>query len=169
MPKSQIRLDRDKKRKTKFLQHLAISSQVAQSAEIAKIPTSTLYRWREQDGAFRQNWILALAAGYELLEMELLHRARKGVDKAVFYGGGIVATVKEYDNGLAFRLLMAHKDMVAKTRAFQNEQVEQTAQLRQTLDQKISKMRERLERREAEKDRSTSDGPDVDHQKDHHE
>lgn len=110
MPKSQTQLNRDIKRKKKSLKHLAISSQVTHSAELANIATSTLYQWRQHDIEFQQGWMIALSAGYELLEIELLHRARKGMDKSVFHGGEIIATVKEYDNGLSFRLLMAHKD-----------------------------------------------------------
>lgn len=56
--------------------------------------------------------------------------------------------MKEYDNGLAFRLLMAHKDMVARTRAAQAENTDKAGQLRQTLDQKINQMRERLQNRD---------------------
>ncbi|MEP2987649.1 MAG: hypothetical protein ABJN65_16405 [Parasphingorhabdus sp.] len=148
MSKNQTRLNHNIERKKKFLKHLTMSSQVKQSAKAANIPISTLYRWREQDTEFQKNWLTALSAGYELLEMELLHRARNGIDKAIFHGGEIVATVKEYDNGLAFRLLMAHKDMVAKTRVAQSESTDRAGQLRQTLDQKINEMRERLQGRE---------------------
>ena len=149
MSKNQVRMNRDIKRKKKFLQQLAISSHVAQSAKAANIPTSTLYLWRDKDPAFREDWMKALAAGYELLEMELLHRARNGVDKPVFHGGKIVATVKDYDNGLAFRLPVAHRHMVAKTRAAETDLTGQRAELRQTLDQKINAMRRRLAGRES--------------------
>lgn len=148
MSKNQVQQNRDIKRKKKFLQQLAISSHVAQSAKAANIATSTLYLWREKDPAFREDWMQALAAGYELLEMELLHRARNGTDKPVFHGGKIVATVKDYDNGLAFRLLVAHRNMVAKTRAAEAELTDQRTELRQTLDQKINAMRRRLAGRE---------------------
>lgn len=149
MSKNQVQQNRDIKRKKKFLQQLAVSSHVAQSAKAANISTSTLYLWREKDSAFREDWLKALAAGYELLEMELLHRARNGVDKPVFHGGKIVATVKDYDNGLAFRLLVAHRNMVAKTRAAAAELTDQRAELRQTLDQKINAMRRRLAGRDS--------------------
>ncbi len=148
MSKNPVQLKRDIKRKKKFLKHLAMSSHVTQSARAANIPISTLYLWRERDAEFLEDWLIALSAGYELLEMELLHRARNGVEKPVFRNGEKVATVKEYDNGLAFRLLMAHKDLVAKTRAARAENTDRTTQLRQTLDQKINQMRERLQNRE---------------------
>lgn len=148
MSKNPVQLKRDIKRKKKFLKHLAISSHVTQSARAANIPLSTLYLWRDRDAEFLDDWLIALAAGYELLEMELLHRARNGVEKPVFRNGEKVATVKEYDNGLAFRLLMAHKDMVARTRAARAENTDKTGQLRQTLDQKINQMRERLQNRD---------------------
>ena len=87
MAKNVVASDRDKKRKAKFLEHLALSSHVAQSARAANIANSTLYLWREQDADFREDWMTALAAGYELLEMELLHRAREGVEKPIFQNG----------------------------------------------------------------------------------
>jgi ribosomal protein L16 Arg81 hydroxylase len=148
MSKNPVQLKRDNRRKKKFLKHLAMSSHVTQSAKAANIPLSTLYLWRDRDAKFLDDWLNALAAGYELLEMELLHRARNGVEKPVFRNGEKVATVKEYDNGLAFRLLMAHKDMVARTRAARAENTDRATQLRQTLDQKINQMRERLQNRE---------------------
>ncbi|QJB69387.1 hypothetical protein [Parasphingorhabdus halotolerans] len=134
------------KQKAAFLEHLATTSHVANSAKAAGIPDSTLYNWRKNDPEFCGAWMEALAAGYELLELELLQRARGGVKKKIFYGGKVVGTAREYNDGMAFRLLMAHKESVAMTRAAQASLTggKSTSALRAELDQKLAMMRERL-------------------------
>ena len=137
----------DDRRKLRFLKYLAMSSHVTASAKRANISPSTLYHWRSRDPEFRLRWMDALAAGYELLEMELLDRARNGVDRHIFHAGSKVATVREYKDGLGVKLLLAHKQMVALTRAAQ--EISSPEQVRASLDQKLGDMRMKLMRRRA--------------------
>lgn len=146
MPKSEIKGVYDDRRKLKFLKQLAISSHVAASAKAAGVAVSTVYLWRQRDPDFNTLWMRSLAAGYELLEMELLDRARNGVAKPVFHDGKQVATVRYYNDGLGLKLLLAHRQMVALTRAAEDDI--SPAQVRASLDRKLNDMRAKLLRRE---------------------
>ena len=159
MAKSKVGGVYDNRRKLKFLKNLATSSHVANSAKAAGVAVSTVYNWRDRDPEFLREWMRALAAGYELLEMDLLDRARNGVEKPVFHDGKEVATVTEYNDGLGIKLLQAHKQMVALTRAIEDDISPE--QVRASLDRKLGDMRAKLLRRRALADgrtkRPTSD------------
>jgi len=130
-----------------FLAELAATSCVAHSARKAKLARSTLYLWRKQDRGFAEEWRAALAAGYELLEMELLVRARRGVDVPVFHAGKHVGTIKQFNDATALRLLALHKETVAMTRATETQHTESAVEVRARIDAKLNAMRERLQRR----------------------
>jgi len=147
MPKSEVRGCYDNRRKLKFLKELAISSHVANSAKAAGVGVSTVYSWRERDPEFFRQWMRSLAAGYELLEMDLLDRARNGVDEPVFHEGKQIATVRHYNDGIGVKLLLAHKEMVALTRALEDDI--NPEQVRIELDRKLGDMRMKLLRRRA--------------------
>tara|TARA_R100001244_G_scaffold6593_33_gene8412 strand:+ start:14668 stop:15156 length:489 start_codon:yes stop_codon:yes gene_type:complete len=147
MAKSEIRGIYDDRRKLKFLKELAISSHVANSATAAGVAVSTVYLWRERDPEFFRAWMRSLAAGYELLEMDMLERARNGVEKPVFHNGKEVATVRQYNDGIGVKLLQAHRQMVAMIRAAEEDISPE--QVRASLDRKLADMRVRLLKREA--------------------
>lgn len=145
MVKSKVGGCYDHRRKLKFLKNLALSSHVSASARAAGVAVSTVYNWRERDPEFLREWMRSLAAGYELLEMDLLDRARNGVEKPVFHEGQQVATVKHYNDGIGIKLLLAHKQMVALTRAIEDDISPE--QIRIDLDRKLADMRTKLLRR----------------------
>lgn len=159
MVKSKVGGCYDHRRKLKFLKNLATSSHVSASAKAAGVAVSTVYNWRERDPEFLREWMRALAAGYELLEMDLLDRARNGVEKPIFHEGKQVATVKHYHDGIGVKLLLAHKQMVALTRAIEDDISPE--QVRINLDRKLDDMRAKLLRRralaEGEEKQSTPD------------
>lgn len=131
-----------------FLEHLAISSSVKESMAVAGIASSTLYKWKRNDPDFEVAWMKALAEGYALLEMEMLERARAGVERKIFYHGEHRETVRDYDHKTALALLRMHKKSVALVRAAQAELAAQLAgepePVRDTLDEKLKKINVRL-------------------------
>ena len=143
-------------RRAVFLKELARTSSVKKSADEANIPNSTLYLWRDNDPDFAAAWLKALAAGYELLEMEMLDRARKGVKRTIYYRGEKVATVRDYDHKMALQLLRMHRESVALVRAAQAQQAAeaQAEPVRDTLDEKLKKVNERLRAYQVEKRRN---------------
>jgi len=142
MAKSKVGGICDDRRKMKFLKNLATSSHVTNSATAAGVAVSTVYSWRERDPEFFREWMRALAAGYELLEMDLLDRARNGVEKPIFHEGKQVATVKQYNDAISVKLLLAHKELVALTRAMEGQI--NPEEVRASLDRKLADMREKL-------------------------
>lgn len=147
MPKLEATGLYDDRRKLKFLKNLSISSHVTASAKAAGVSLSTVYLWRNRDPEFHSRWADALAAGYELLEIELLDRARNGSERHIFHAGERVATVRDFNDGLGVKLLLAHKHMVALTRAVEDEFSPE--QVRASLDRKLGDMRAKLLRRRA--------------------
>jgi len=71
LPHNEVQILHDSNRKQKFLEHLAGSSHVANSARYAGIAISTVYNWRETDPEFYTQWMRALSIGYEFLEMDI--------------------------------------------------------------------------------------------------
>ena len=151
------RVDHYEAKRGIFLEHLALTSSVKQSAQVADIPNSTLYLWQERYPEFAAAWLKALAAGYELLEMEMLERARQGVERKIYYHGELIETVQDFDNKMCLQLLQMHKQAVALVRAAQitaaAEQAAQAEPVRDTLDEKLKKVNERLRAYQAEKRR----------------
>lgn len=97
-----------------FLAELAATSNVAASARAAKISTTQAYEARRADAGFYRDWQEALCEGYDLLEMNLLHRLREGEIKPA---AGAKRGIRVFDNATALRLLVAHRETAARQRA----------------------------------------------------
>lgn len=122
-----------------FIEALAQTSNVTRSAGIAGIEPSQAYRERRENPGFYQNWQLALCEGYDHLEMEVLRRLREA--DFTIPGGG------RYDFGSALRILSAHRESVARSRARRiNASV---AEVRASIDRKVEEIRLRVLAREA--------------------
>lgn len=67
------------RRKT-FLEELAASCNVERARKAAEMGSSGVYRLRQRDPLFAEQWQAALALGYERLEMALLRRAIEAVE-----------------------------------------------------------------------------------------
>ncbi len=143
-PIRDIREDHYAAKRAAFLEHLAISSSVKESMAIADIASSTLYKWKRNDPDFEVAWMKALAEGYALLEMEMLERARAGVERKIFYHGEHRETVRDYDHKTALVLLRMHKESVALVRAAQAELAGEPEPVRDTLEEKLKKINQRL-------------------------
>jgi hypothetical protein len=102
--------------RTLFLAVLAETSNVSAAARAAGINPSRAYRVRREEAEFRQCWYAALLEGYDHLEMETLHRLRMGVDAG--------KEDRKFDIANALRLLMLHRETVARERALRGNQNE---------------------------------------------
>ncbi len=114
--------------RTLFLAVLAETSNVSAAARDAGINPSRAYRVRREEAAFRQAWYAALLEGYEHLEMETLHRLRMGVEAG--------KEDRKFDIANALRILMLHRETVARQRAIEGEEDEEIilAELNTKLD-----------------------------------
>lgn len=98
-PREEMRIER-------FLDELALTSNVAAAAAIADIPVSRVYRLRRENPDFARRWYAALAEGYDNLEMELLQHLRSGETGA--------DAKRKFDTATALRCLSAHRESVAR-------------------------------------------------------
>lgn len=124
----------DRHWRTRFLDHLAESSNVRRSAEHAGIDVSRVYRLRRAQPEFARQWAVALAEGYAHLEMEVLRRLREGDFKT---GDG-----EKFDFANAIRLLAAHRDTAASGQS--GERDVSAAEVRASIDRKIEEIRRRM-------------------------
>lgn len=121
-----------------FLAELAATSNVTASAKQAGVHTAQAYEARRVRPEFNRAWHQALCEGYDYLEMELLHRLRTGEVKPA---SGAKRGVRSFDNGIAFRLLLAHQETVTRQRAIRDNQDSDT--IIRAIDAKLEKIRER--------------------------
>jgi hypothetical protein len=100
---------RDAAKIARFLEELAITSNVAAAAAVADLATSKVYALRRSDPDFAKAWYEALAEGYDNLEMELLAHLRSG-------GEASGDATRKFDTATALRCLTAHRESVARER-----------------------------------------------------
>ncbi|HEY0270770.1 MAG TPA: hypothetical protein VGC10_07255 [Sphingomonas sp.] len=101
----------------RFLEHLAASSNVAESERVAAVPVGCAYRYRRASPRFRAAWEQALADGYSMLELSMLERAKNGVAVTVTKSDGTRTESRVYSDQLATTLFKAHRETVARIRA----------------------------------------------------
>jgi hypothetical protein len=137
--------------KRPFLAALAETSNVARAAKAAGVSTTTVYDTRRKSRPFAKAWQTALAEGYDNLEMELLFRLREGEIKRA---AGAKVGVRTFDNATAYRLLMVHREAVAREKAGQANV--SAADFRASIEKRMAALRERvLARAEAENSEAT--------------
>ena len=137
----------------KFLARLADSSNVSSSARHAKIDPSTAYRLRRDNSDFERAWQEALYEGYNNLEMELLGRMREGELKPA---AGAKRGRRTFDNAIGLRLLAAHREAASRQRAARAHV--SAAEVRASIDAKITAMRKRVEARKRAEEDAKTDG-----------
>ncbi|HYW14987.1 MAG TPA: hypothetical protein VE891_02390 [Allosphingosinicella sp.] len=136
-----------------FLSTLAETCNVALSAREAGRRPGMFYDLKKRDPGFRAAWMEALREGYDRLDMELLHRARFGTPKEVFYRGRKTATTRVFNDGMALRLLAFHRKSVEPMRAADSNRRDGAA----IFDELAARLAE-IEAEEAAKDREAGDG-----------
>jgi hypothetical protein len=129
--------------RTLFLDHLAETSNVSESAAKAGISPSRAYKIRREEPEFARAWLAALWEGYTHLEMEVLRRLRHGDHKT--------PDADKYDFASAIRLLAAHRDTASQAMAQQRNV--SAAEVRASIDRKVEEIRLRLKQ-----ERSRADG-----------
>ena len=119
-----------------FLDLLAESSNVSESARRAGINPSRAYKVRREEPEFARQWLAALWEGYTHLEMEVLRRLREGDMSA--------EDDSKYDLANAIRLLNAHRENATRAQAEQRNV--SAAEIRASIDRKVEAIRLQLQR-----------------------
>jgi len=130
----------DRHWRTRFLDHLAETSNVTRAAAQAGIEISRVYRLRRAQPDFARQWQAALAEGYAHLEMEVLRRLREGDFKT--------DDGEKFDFANAIRLLAAHRDSAAASQP--HERNVSPAEVRASIDRKIDEIRRRMSKAKAD-------------------
>ncbi|MEA3051144.1 MAG: hypothetical protein QOG72_47 [Sphingomonadales bacterium] len=100
-----------------FLSCLGETCNVSHSARVCKRSSRLFYDLRRRDAGFRADWMEALREGYELLEMEMVHRARFGTPRDVFHQGQKTGTTRVFNDATSLRLLHLHRKSIEQMRA----------------------------------------------------
>jgi hypothetical protein len=130
-----------------FFEALVETSNVTASAARAGVPLRTVYKTRRNDAGFAAKWRAALHEGYDNLEVELLGHLRAADPE------------RKMDVASALRLLIAHRETVARERALREDDDEQA--VLDSIDAFIEDMRQRrLANSAILLDRGTADGED---------
>lgn len=131
-----------------FLSVLADTCNVTRAAEETGVSTSSAYRRRRENAAFRAGWLEAISVAYSRLELVLLDRAFNGTEKVVVRKDGSEERMLEYSNQLGLTLLKMHRDTAVESATeFQPDQIEE---LRERLFDKLRRLKQR-DAQEAEK------------------
>jgi hypothetical protein len=115
------RTTRTPERDARFLEALANGATISSAVKSAGYARPTVYKWRAADVKFAAAWDDAIEEGTDLLEDEVLRRAKDGVEEPRFYEGEICGHVRKYSDTLAIFLLKARRpekysDKVTATR-----------------------------------------------------
>lgn len=128
-----------KEREAAFLEHLAISSNVAASERVARLSPGTAYRQRRKEPAFARAWDVALREGYGRLEEAMLTRAINGTEVTITHKDGSTETKTVYPERLQMALYTAHRATVLGAAA-----VADAGTARERLARKIAEISRKL-------------------------
>lgn len=112
-------------RQEAFFAALVTNANTRKSAVAAGVSVATIWRWRESDAAFRDRWQRCVAQAYADLEMELIGKARFGIERvsveSVDAKGRRTVRVRSDAPGLAVRLVQMHGQQVSAEMAAEVE------------------------------------------------
>ena len=130
-----------KEKETKFLTRLADTCNVTLAAQEAGVSSSSAYKRRKDNAAFRAAWLEAISTAYQRLELVLLDRAFNGTEKVVKRANGSEERMLEYSNQLGLTLLKMHRDTAIEAQTeYAPDQVEE---MRQRLFSKVQRLKAR--------------------------
>jgi hypothetical protein len=128
-----------------YVNALAETCNFTRAAEAAGVSTSSAWKRRKTNAAFRASCRDAIAAGYQRLELALLDRALNGSEKIVTRKDGSEERVREYPNAVALTLLRLHRETAAEV---QNEpESADIEEVRERLFNKLQRLRKRQDRK----------------------
>lgn len=108
--KRQFGTKKTQERMELFLMTLAAKgATVSTACRAAGIDSATAYNWKKDDKEFAEAWNMCYEEGTDVLVEEATRRGVEGIDKAIFYQGEEVATVKEYSDTLLTTQLKARR------------------------------------------------------------
>lgn len=132
-----------REKEARFLTVLGETCNVTRAAEEAGVSTSSAYRRKKEDAAFRAGWLEALSVAYQRLEFVLLDRAFNGTEKLVKRRDGSDERMVEYSNQLGLSLLKMHRDTAIEG-APENEP-QDAEEIRERIIAKLKRLKQRFD------------------------
>lgn len=147
--------------KGEFLDALAASCNVKESAEAIGVKPASVYQLRRRDEAFAASWAVALRQGYDMLEVQLVGLALAGGGSgygAVLDNGDPARPPIDVD--LALKLLREHRDRASGKRdpGGPKPVVATREQTNAAIMKKLAAIEKRLAREAAASAATESDG-----------
>lgn len=96
-------------RREVFLSELAKHGRVTAAADTAGLDRSHLYKRKNEDPGFAEQWATAIDRFADTLEEAARLRAVEGTDKGIYHQGELVATEKQYSDSLLLAMLRAKR------------------------------------------------------------
>ena len=140
-PKKRKAVARDwsKAKERAFVEALTETCNVTLACEAAKVSTTSAYKRRKVDAAFRNAWREAIGLAYQKLELVLIERALNGTEKIVTKIDGREERMREYPNHIALQLLKMHRETaVEATTEVPDSEVDEA---RQRVFDKLERLR----------------------------
>jgi hypothetical protein len=103
------RIHRTPKDRATFLEALQNTANVSASCQIAGLPRSCVYDWRDADPEFAADWAAAVELGCDALEDEAVRRGCDGWLKPVYHQGKEIGAIQEYSDTLLIFMLKARR------------------------------------------------------------
>lgn len=97
------------KDKVRFLEHLAMTNDIAQSCEVIGISRRVYYNTRKEDDDFAESVVEIQEAIIDLLESTWLHRTITGWEEPVFQMGEEVGSKQKHSPSMAQFFLKANR------------------------------------------------------------
>lgn len=125
-------------RREAFLDHVSATCNVRAACEAVGLSQASLYSLRRRDPAFADQWRMALLAGYDRLEGELLHRALNPLEEvAVGDPDRVIAGPVTFDQALALldrhRRMLKNENLGQRDTQYRATQAETDAMLKKRL------------------------------------
>ncbi len=122
-------------RRVEFLEHLANTGRVAESARAAGFKNSMYVNMlRKKDPVFAEAWDMAIQSWKDELEGEAIRRAQDGVKKAIYFQG---RHVMDKDDNPAYEVTYSDSLMVHLLKAFIPERHGDKSKVEHTVTGKV--------------------------------
>ena len=143
-PKKRKAVARDwsKAKERAFVETLSETCNVTLASEAAKVSTTSAYKRRKLNAAFRNAWREAIGLAYQKLELVLIERALNGTEKIVIKAEGREERMREYPNHIALQLLKMHRETAIEAQTDVPE--DEVSETRQRVLEKLGRLRERI-------------------------
>lgn len=102
--------DRDKRSpalQAVFLDELRKGATVSEAAAVAGVVIRTVYKWREADDDFKEEWAEAYREGADVFARAARKRAVNGTKRVIYFQGMPVGVERQYSDALLMFMLAA--------------------------------------------------------------